>query len=173
MSKRRPRKALSEIIRSGELCELISRNPEKTERLLNDVIKCGRLDMFIWLYENGCKLNEVTSIDAARYGHINILEWLRDNDTENLKTENTTGAAAEGGHLDVLIWLLENGWPWDGDVFAAAMETGQIEIVKWAHENGCPMDWRMCQEAETCNYPEILQWIDSIDCPCGKNTHRS
>jgi hypothetical protein len=74
---------------------------------------------------------------AARGGHINALEWARDQGWYGDEKESCMWAA-KNGHLHVLQWLREDGAAWDHRVIYCAEERGYDYVVEWARENGCP-----------------------------------
>ena len=49
-------------------------------------------------------------------------------------------SAARYGQLQALQWLRENECPWNCDTCHAAAEGGHLSCLKWARENGCPED---------------------------------
>ena len=53
--------------------------------------------------------------------------------------EETCEAAAKGGHLEVLQWARQNGCPWN-ELTCSAAAGGHLDVLQWAHENGCPWD---------------------------------
>ena len=73
-------------------------------------------------------------------------------------TRGRATAAAKGGHLEVLQWARQNGCPWDSDTCAgdAAAKRGDLEVLQWLRQNGCPWNqdvrlprrregtWRCC-----------------------------
>ena len=52
--------------------------------------------------------------------------------------ETTCHNAAKGGHLEVLQWARQNGCPWNEWTCSYAAEGGHLEVLQWARENGCP-----------------------------------
>ena len=48
--------------------------------------------------------------------------------------------AARGGHLEVLQWLREHGCPWDAWTCELAARGGHLEALQWARANDCPWD---------------------------------
>ena len=51
---------------------------------------------------------------------------------------STCTNAARGGHLDVLQWARANRCRWDHLTCACAARAGHLEVLKWAISNGCP-----------------------------------
>lgn len=53
----------------------------------------------------------VNCIRAAKYGQLNVLQWLREKGCpwSRLNCDD----AASGGHLSCPQWLREKGCPWD------------------------------------------------------------
>lgn len=127
--------------------------------------KGGHLEIMKWGRDNGCfweqdayatfaKINTNDILhyikgnldpfygicaSAAGGGHLEILQWLRNNPIICPWDESTCYEAA-GGHLEILKWARANGCPWDKDICNIAMEKDNLEILRWAVENGCPID---------------------------------
>ena len=50
------------------------------------------------------------------------------------------GGRVGGGHLEVLQWTRENDGEWDWSTCSYAAEGGHLELLQWARENGCEWD---------------------------------
>ena len=46
--------------------------------------------------------------------------------------------AARFGHLEVLKYLRKNGWPWNTTACTFAVSDGHLEVLKYLHENKLP-----------------------------------
>ena len=46
--------------------------------------------------------------------------------------------AAKNGHLKILQWARANGCQWRSDTCECAAQNGHLEILQWARNNGCP-----------------------------------
>ena len=53
------------------------------------------------------------SNEAARGGHLQVLQWLHQQDIA--QSWRTCREAAAGGHLNVLQWAWGQGYPWGED----------------------------------------------------------
>ena len=63
--------------------------------------------------------------------------------------------AAWGGHLEVLQWARENDCPWDEETCARAAIGGHLEVLQWARAKGCPWDeCTRARAAERLGYVE-------------------
>jgi hypothetical protein len=84
------------------------------------------------------KWNQIKNVCnyAARRGHLEVLQWARENGCHWDKW--TCAYAAKCGHLEILQWARENGCPWDKWTCAYAAFRGHLEVLQWAHKNGCP-----------------------------------
>jgi hypothetical protein len=107
----------------------------QTARVVNITGACsgaavgGHLELLKFLVEQGFQVvrpnpNDdyalsVISRAAARYGRMNILQWVLDNQ-----------------------WLRANGCPWDMDTCTNAVIGNHLQVLQWAHENGCPWNER-------------------------------
>ncbi|CAN0374835.1 unnamed protein product, partial [Ectocarpus sp. 12 AP-2014] len=83
--------------------------------------------------------------EAAKGGHLGVLQWLRDNGCP--WDEGTCSYAAWGGYLEVLQWTRNNGCPWDKETCSKAAWRGHLEALQWARNNGCPWDKETCSKA--------------------------
>ena len=52
---------------------------------------------------------------------------------------DTCIVAAKAGHLEVLQWLRESGCPWDERTCEHALDGEHREAFCWARHYGCPM----------------------------------
>lgn len=85
----------------------------------------------------GAHRNEWTCSDAARGGHLGVLQWARKNGCP--WNEWTCSNAAKGGHLEVLRWARQNGCPWNGWTYNEAFTCGHLAVREWAIAQHCPM----------------------------------
>ena len=96
--------------------------------------------------------DEKTCKEAAKGGHLEVLQWARANGCPWNKW--TCVEAALDGHLEVLKWARVNGCPWNSYTCANAAYGGHLEVLKWARENGCPWDGRTRELAASKGYVE-------------------
>ena len=50
--------------------------------------------------------------------------------------------AARYRHLEILQWAREEGYEWNMYTCWVAANNGHLEVLKWAINNGCPCDER-------------------------------
>lgn len=74
--------------------------------------KAGQVEAVQWAHAAGYLWCERTSKEAARGGHLRLLQWLLSSgcphDTSEYADHPLSRAAVEGGHAEVLQWLLDN-----------------------------------------------------------------
>lgn len=70
------------------------------------------------------------SNEAAKYNHINVLNWCIAIMGKNLKPSNIAEAAATGGHLDLVKMAIRLGARNYARIATIAAENGHLEIVK-------------------------------------------
>ena len=99
----------------------------------------------------------------AYNGHLNILQWAKENDCE--WSSDICSSAAENGHLHVLKWARSVGSEWDPWIFERAAANGHMHVVQWAFENGCPWHRNTCAAAAEGGHLDILKWVRSHGCP--------
>ena len=160
--------------------------------------KEGHLDILVYLYENGCKWDSQTCLNAVVKDHLEIIKYLRTKFCENgwplgtvlcmnaakfghlevLKYLHETGChwndtscmnAAEFGHLEVLQYLHENGCEWYEDTCVNATKNGHLEVLKYLHENGCFWDEEACYYAARFGHLEVLKYLHENGCPWDAN----
>ena len=75
---------------------------------------------------------------AARYGQLELLQWLRA-EKDCPIDESTIRSAAAGGHLALVKWLRGEGCPWSEDTARSAAEAGHFELLRYVLRKGCPV----------------------------------
>jgi hypothetical protein len=115
---------------------------------------CNRLDIIVFLYENGCPAYtflEFIVNSAARSGCLETLQWLHENSNARF-TEWAMDWAAQYGHLHVLKWLHANRNEGCTDyALLWAAENGELLTVQWLCNN------RKEFASTAANYREHLQ----------------
>lgn len=95
--------------------------------------KCGHVVVLEWLREHaGYAFSTLTCAGAAMGGQLPTLKWLHSQGCpwDHLTCNN----AAKGGHLELLQWAVIEKAPTNSDTYVAAAEGGQLEILKWMAE---------------------------------------
>lgn len=133
----------------------------------------GNLDILKWLttLENGRRYDAKTGEAAASGGHLEVLEWLDDNNCE--RDQRACNAAASMGYLEVLKWLIAKEWPWtDPTIYGAAAKNGHIAILSYLHSTwnddhtiGCDWTVNTCYSAAESGQLETLEYLRSSECP--------
>jgi hypothetical protein len=71
--------------------------------------------------------------------------------------------AAKNGHLHILQWARANGCDWDAGTCWLAADNGQLHILQWARANGCDWDAEDCADsARRSGYSAVADWINSV-----------
>ena len=112
---------------------------------------------------------------AAGYGYLHILQWLRAQSPPWLWSTWTCRNAAMNGHLHILQWLRAQvpPCPWDEYVCTRAASGGHLHILQWlrAQDPPCPWDEETCSRAAAYGNLYILQWLRAQDPPCPWDDH--
>lgn len=93
----------------------------------------GNVVMVVRMFVHGVSSSPLEGKDklfaiACQYGHILMLEFLRDRSFP--LSSLCSAAAAANGQLDVLKWLENNGYPFDNLTLAAALGTGCYQTME-------------------------------------------
>ena len=123
----------------------------------------GHLKVLQWARNEGCAWSLRTCTVAAVNGHLDVLKWARTNGCP--WDERTCTLAARGGHLDVLKWARANGCDWDAWTCAYAARGGHLDVLKWARADGCDWDFWTCAFAARRGPLEVLKWALANGCP--------
>jgi hypothetical protein len=77
-------------------------------------------------FENGGR-------SAALFGHVSVLEWLKESGLKVASVDLCWSNAAQNGPVIVLDWLLDNGCRFHHGGMDAAAHGGHITVLKkWA-----------------------------------------
>eukprot|EP00873_Tetraselmis_striata_P002281 jgi/Tetstr1/422545/TSEL_013353.t1 len=93
----------------------------------------SRVELLQWVEEQRCAQlvhNDRLVTVAVESGSLSVLKW----------------EAARGGHVGVLEWLMEQGCRFDEDFppWREAAEEGQLAVLRWAAEQGFTFDACIC-----------------------------
>eukprot|EP00611_Tribonema_gayanum_P006519 TRINITY_DN1578_c2_g1_i4.p1 TRINITY_DN1578_c2_g1~~TRINITY_DN1578_c2_g1_i4.p1 ORF type:complete len:319 (-),score=42.39 TRINITY_DN1578_c2_g1_i4:14-889(-) len=162
-----PKLAHASCIRSGDfraarLLYIVYGLPLQAEHA-EQAARRGHLRLLQWLRQKGCPWGDDTCSSAAEGGHLELLQWTRANGCP--WTAWTCAAAASGGHLGVLQWARANGCPWDSDTCSLAAAKGHLHVLQWARGQGCRWDTRTTTCAARDGHLETLQWLRANGCP--------
>merc|ERR1711934_892925 len=129
----------------------------------------GQLETLQWLKtQKDFDPDEYVFAYACKSGHLETVKWLRSEGC--LWNEEACEDAAEGGHFEVLKWLRSEGCPWDENTCNFAAEGGQMEVLKWLRSEGCPWSVYGCEYAAEKGYLDVLKWLRSQGCPWDERT---
>ena len=132
--------------------------------------KFGHLEIVKWARENGCPWEEARCTGGEAGAGLSV-PGPRINYLEKInRIKYTCAWAARRGHLEVLKWVRENGCPWDEKTCSWAAKGGHLATLKWARENGCPWDEETCANLAEGGHLETLKWAHENDCPWDDRT---
>ena len=133
--------------------------------------KYGSIEMLEWMRKHKYPWNARTCCAAAEKGRTEVVKWLHQNGCP--WDRYSCAAAAGNGHLELLKWLrtkfCDNGCSFDPFVFSCAARNGHFETLKWLHENGCPWDEHACSDAALNGHFEVLKWLHENGCPLSEH----
>ena len=115
-------------------------------RVKSDVILPGSVALAKWALAEGCPMNDSSqpvevAFDmaevAARYGHLELVQWLCGEGGLAMDKE-LMWKAASSGNLELVRWLRGEGCKWEWRTCGFAVHYGHVEVLRWLRENGCP-----------------------------------
>ena len=126
----------------------------------------GNLEMVKYCVANKCPIDEDACAEAAEFGHLECLKYLR----EEAKAPwdlRTAYWAALNGHLHILEYLVERKYDeFDEEACEIAAGTGQLDCLKYLHETAkAPWDSDAVWEAHKNDQTECLQYLLDNNCP--------
>jgi hypothetical protein len=125
-----------------------------------------------WMKERNLLYEECILFHAAaREGHIEVLEWLCDNDYN--PSEEIFAIVQGAAHLNnddqdyikILTWVRERGISLDEHTCMAIAFLGHLPMLQWLRENGCPWDEDVIGCAIQNGHVHIVEWAIANGCP--------
>lgn len=109
---------------------------------------------------------------AAAAGHLAVLKWLRERECP--WDEQVAGEAAKHGHIHILNYALDNNVPMEdshqvsttpmGTLMRKAARHGRVECVRWLHfHKMCALTPLVYESAASGASLELLKWLDAKD----------
>ena len=123
----------------------------------------GNLKALKWARDSGCSWNRETYNAAAKYGHIDILDYCFQHNCPidptiiyrmpfNDEIFNPTLSVMKDRSLKVYKWLHQHSIQWNESASLTAAQKGHLGTLTWAVENGCPYLLEDIIEAATTRY---------------------
>lgn len=134
---------------------------EWTEKTIEKASKSRNIDTLAWLLDNGCTMDLVSYMAAARRGYLDVIKWLHAR-TGITPATYVVGVAAIGGHIDVVEWCLDGKTPTQSIVEYAAAG-GHIHMVKWLLRAGATLSAEVFGRA-SCSNLEMVKWLRQKRC---------
>jgi len=115
--------------------------------------------MMKWAKGHGATFDESSTINAARKGNWEALQWGRSHGAP-LTSPEVCDWIAFHGNLEMIQWARRNGAPWGGNACKIAAKKGHLNVLQWAKEDGAP--WTVSEvlvAAARGGNLSILQWV--------------
>ena len=126
---------------------------------------CGQLGSLQWAVGKGYPWDRDYFAYAARFGMVEVLEWVKQQGLEMVISDAST-IAVHRGQLGALKWLKDAGPCWDVQKYMEiAVSFGRLEIVQWIWAQGFSLDAVTCMKAAGQGHLEVLQWLRENGCP--------
>ncbi len=122
----------------------------------------GHIDVIEFCINNGCKLNWISYLMAAKNGQLETLKWLKKKNIGPLNTY-VSSIAAYNGHYDVMKWLILNECAINNLTGGSAAENGHLNILKLLIDNGCVMNEWISGRAALYGKLHILIYLKEIN----------
>jgi hypothetical protein len=148
----------------------------------------GRSDILQWARANGCAWNRENVLRiAAKWGGVNMLEWLQHNSGEPWSEADKAAMLVEAGRCyqpaAELQWLRDRGASWPTSFIGSTMFHRVLPVkicwtvpaIRWALARGCAWGEWQCQQLAPDLYAapinkknaiEVFAWAHKNGCPC-------
>jgi hypothetical protein len=132
---------------------------------VNCAAAAGHWRLLQLLRNEGCVWQADTCAAAAEGGHLAVLQQLRQHGIQ--WAANTIAVdAAYSGDVQLLQWIREqdSSVVLDEEAFEDAAASG-LAMCKYLHAEQCPCDNRACTAAAADDQLDTLKWLIESDCP--------
>ena len=140
-------------------------------------VRYGKLPALKFLVSQGCYLSNSAYIEAAKYGNLHILQWLRSENHPCVWDRSVIRAAIKKGHLNIVQWICHQGDPVvkygfgcddvetavdDDDDFLAAIQ-GHLHILQWRQQQYPDAAWTHLAVIVAAGFGHVgvLRWLSS------------
>jgi len=132
----------------------------KKKKVISTFARYGNLEKIKLFRKKKYYYDETTFENASRYGNLDVMKWLYENNFPRDKTK-TFIASVTNGNLSNMIWLYKSfNFPiLSPSVFARAARKGNIGNIKWLQDIGCGIDNSALTEAAGYGDIKIIEWI--------------
>jgi hypothetical protein len=126
----------------------------------------GNMEMVKYCVAKKCPINAWACENAARYGHLEVLKYLRE-EAKAPWGSSTASYAAENGHLHILEYLVERKYDqYSGFECEYAAKFGHLDCLKYLRETAkAPWNYWAVRAAHAKNQPECVQYLLDNNCP--------
>ena len=185
--KTNPGQMVNFVIRKGylNLLKYLHKNKEKYPWNICSsfwAMKNLHFDIFIYLMENKCSLNDGCFVLACQTKDIRFLSYLLENHKDRfLKSEIYVGYgkklfcksvnkcsyikyAAECNLIENVKLLRKHGFEWHLEISEVVASCGNLELLKFAYDDGCPCNEGTCITAASFNKLEVLKYLNENGC---------
>eukprot|EP00953_Heterococcus_sp_UTEX-ZZ885_P021737 12108-Heterococcus_DN1.PRE.5 len=139
-------------------------------RVLSWAAGAGQTALCQHLLSKGCEMEAYACFEAARFGQIGTLRWLREQGCPWNVSEVCTGAAC-GGYLDIFDYVIEQGEVLDAELSTDALNwTGvhnRLQAAQWLRQHGAQWPAVLRQTVEFCTMQwgsDTLAWARAEGC---------
>ena len=109
---------------------------DRKNNILVAACSLGNVEMLAWGLNKNCNIKNCYNY-AAQNGHLHIIKYGIDNTSFAWNSKNISAVAAKYGHIEILEYLDEINWASiDKNTALSAVEGNQIKILKWLYAKG-------------------------------------
>ncbi|GLC49487.1 hypothetical protein PLESTB_000224400 [Pleodorina starrii] len=136
--------------------------------LADTAVSVGNLAALRFLVEEAGVRPTGDQFDAARQGHLAVLQYLHASGLP-VNTRFVAEAAARAGHLPLVAWAVEalGVAPADGaaSLLDRAAASGNLELMAWLHVRGWALGPTAILNGAESGCEEALEWLVERGCP--------
>jgi len=138
--------------------ELMLLTSQVRYKLINFAAEKDYLSLIKYARNIGINWNEKSCSTAAKYGNLNCLKYLIENDCP-YDFEKIIFKVVKYGHLKCLIYLYEKGIEFPDNIFYIAIKYDKLDCLKYVLNKKCEYKENGCEVAASYGNLDILVYL--------------
>jgi hypothetical protein len=126
----------------------------------------GSVEALQWVDERGLLQTDTVLLQAAKFDHVNLLEYIYSKDCALSLSLLLLSVAARHGHQGAVAWLFEHNAPYDAETICGdAAESGDLQLLRFVKDKGGEINECIIRDAALRGHLALCQHLHSKGCP--------